>query len=572
MTAPSSHATRRCVVRTPALLADYDLRRTPVYFTEVLVIGSGVAGLSAALEAAESRDVALVAKAPLEESNTLWAQGGVAAVLGVDDSLESHRRDTMEVGQGLCEQDVVDEVTGGGRSAIESLSELGVRFDRRPNGSLELLLEGGHSHERVVHAQGDSTGKAIEQALVARVRSHPRIEAYERTHVVDLLLDDAGSCLGALAIGPEGRPLVLGAARTILATGGAGCVYRETTNPPVATGDGVAIAFRAGAAVRDLEFFQFHPTTLYIAGAARLLVSEIVRGKGGILVDRHGHRFMPDYHPDGELAPRDVVSRSIVRQMVKVNDTSAYLDLSRIPGDVRQLFPHVAQVCGFFDIDIAHDRIPVRPAAHYFVGGVEVDAEGRTSIPGLLAVGEVASSGLHGANRIGSNSLLEGLVLGRIVGSHAARDAGGKVTLPRGPLRREETREVSNVRLDVEDVAYSVRSLMGRMVGVERVRPDLDLAIERLDAWARYLFKFRFTSAREFEVANLVTVARLVAESAAFREESRGTHYRTDHPERDDARWRVHTRIVRRGSQALLEAVPLRAPSPIQPPHAPIAP
>lgn len=409
---------------------------------------------------------------------------------------------------------------------------------------MDLQREGGHSHARIVHAQGDQTGREIERAMVEQVLANARITTFERTFAIDLLTDGGGACIGAVAWKQDIGLVGILAKRTVLATGGAGWLYRETTNPSIATADGIAMAFRAGVAVRDLEFIQFHPTTLYVAGAGRLLVSEIVRGRGGILVDRTGRRFMFDYHASGELAPRDVVSRAIVRQMVKTGDTSAYLDLSQIEGDVRKLFPHLAEVCRFFEIDIARDRIPVRPAAHYCIGGVEVDARGRTSLSGLYAVGEAASSGLHGANRIGSNSLLEGVVFGSIVGEEVSTGNEGPTTLPRHSYRRPVRKSSDSIRVDTNDVAYTVRSLMTRLVGVERSQEQLDDAIARLDGWARYLFSFEFENDRACEVANLVIVARLVAEAARFRRESRGTHYRTDFPERDDVLWRAHTRFT----------------------------
>jgi L-aspartate oxidase len=526
------------------------------------VIGTGIAGLSAAIEASKRRDVLIVAKSELEETNTAWAQGGIAAVLDAKDSIASHRDDTLRVGQGLCEYDVVESVTGEGPAAVRFLAALGATFDRHKDGSFDLLREGGHTHARVLHAQGDLTGREIERALATRARQGERISVFEKTFVVDLLTNGDGRCTGAIAWKEGVGLLAFAASTTILATGGAGWLFRETTNPPIATGDGIALAFRAGASIRDLEFMQFHPTTLYVAGAGRLLVSEIVRGKGGILVDRTGYRFMFDYHKDGELAPRDVVARAIVRQMVKTKDTSAYLDLRAIAGDVREQFPHLAEVCSFFDIHIRRDRIPVRPAAHYCVGGVAVDPEGRTDVPGLYAVGEVASSGLHGANRIGSNSLLEGLVLGAVVGENAASVKGLTSGLPAGTFRRPVRKESRSVRLDLEDVAYSVRSLMGRLLGVERSGDGLDEAVSRLEGWARYLFSFEFDSPRAFEVANIVTAARLMAESARARLESRGTHYRTDHPDRDDEHWRAHTRIRHAGPLAELTFEPLRSPGP----------
>jgi L-aspartate oxidase len=547
-------------------LAGYDLRRIPIYCTDVLILGTGVAGLSAALEAAHRRDVIVVAKAGLTDTNTAWAQGGIAAVLGEKDTIASHRDDTLRVGQGLCEFNIVELVTSRGPAAVGSLADAGATFDRDEEGSLDLMREGGHSHARVLHAQGDLTGREIERVLAEQVRKAPRVSVFEKTFIVDLLTDPDGACVGALAWKDGVGFLAFSAPRTVLATGGAGWVFRETTNPPIATADGLAIAFRAGAALRDLEFMQFHPTTLYVAGAARLLVSEIVRGKGAILVDRNGHRFMFDYHKDGELAPRDVVARAIVRQMVKTQDTSAYLDLRPIGGNVERMFPHMSQICGFFDINIAKDRVPVRPAAHYCVGGVEVDAKGKTTIPGLYAAGEVASSGLHGANRIGSNSLLEGLVFGAIVGEEvSSARVSNAAAVPTGAFQRAVRDESRAVHLDLEDVAYSVRSLMGRLLGVERTAEGLDDAVARLDGWARYLFSFEFESPRAFEVANIVTVARLMAEAARARTESRGTHYRTDHPERDDQHWQVHSRVMHAAGGALLTFQSLHSPEPRAP-------
>jgi L-aspartate oxidase len=546
-------------LRFPQSLVDIDLGRLPIYCTDVLVLGSGIAGLSTALEASRRRDVLLVTKAPLKESNTAWAQGGIAAVLSEADSFKSHFDDTEQVGQGLCEDRIVDLVTSRGPQALAALETLGAVFDRRPDGSLDLQREGGHSHARVVHSNGDLTGREIERALADRAVADPRIHIFENTYVVDLIRDEGGVCVGAIGWRRDVGFVGFISKSTVLATGGAGWLYRETTNPPIATADGIAAAFRAGAAVRDLEFMQFHPTTLYVAGAGRLLVSEIVRGKGGMLVDRNGYRFMFDYHPAGELAPRDVVSRAIGRHMVKTRDTSAYLDLSKIEGDVKTLFPNLADICRFFEIDISRDRIPVRPAAHYCVGGVEVDEFGRTTIPGLHAVGEVASSGLHGANRIGSNSLLEGAVFGKIVGELVSTNPDGPTTIPKFVHRRVVRRSSGAVRLDLDDVAYSVRSLMTRLVGVERSGDGLEEATARLDGWIRYLFAFELDHPRAFEVANIVTVARLVAQSALFRTESRGTHYRTDFPERDDVQWRAHSRVVPGAGCATWSLQPLQS-------------
>jgi len=402
-------------------LLSVDSRRVPLYRFDILVVGGGAAGAAAALSAAEAgAEVALLAKSGADETNTVHAQGGVAAVFDPTDSFEEHVEDTLRVGCGLSEPECVEQVVAGGPEAIEFLTALGARFDRNGQGRLALSREGGHGRPRIVHANGDATGHEIQQALSAGLRAHRRVTSFEGVFVVDLLCRPDGRVGGALVELARGERVVFSGGEVILATGGAGQLYRETTNPSIATGDGVAIGFRAGAVVRDLEFFQFHPTMLYLAGAARVLISEVVRGAGGVLRDRDGVRFMPAYHEAAELAPRDVVSRAVLQRMVATGDTSVYLDLSEVDGDPHRLFPGISRICGYFGIDISRDPVPVRPGAHYMIGGLEADAEGRTSVPGLRAVGECASSGLHGANRMGSNSLLECLVVGRRAGRAAA--------------------------------------------------------------------------------------------------------------------------------------------------------
>ncbi|MCI0586312.1 MAG: L-aspartate oxidase [Planctomycetes bacterium] len=527
----------------PRSLADVDLRRVPVLFSDVLVIGSGVAGISAAVEAAERGAVALVAKGDLSKTNTEFAQGGVAAPLGPDDSPDRHAEDTLAAGAGLCEEAVVRRVTAGAGEAIERLRSWGTRFDES-DGRLALSREGGHARPRIVHA-GDRTGLEIERALIDRARRTERIETHERTFVLDLVRNGDGRCGGALAWSEGTGFLLFAAGATVLATGGAGQVYRETTNPEIATGDGLAFAFRAGARVRDLEFVQFHPTLLYIAGAARVLISEIVRGAGAVLRDRGGVAFMKEVHPDAELAPRDVVSRAIQRRMVETGDTHVLLDLRGIPGASGR-FPGLAAVCADFDLDLARDPIPVRPGAHYWVGGIAVDPDGRTDVPGLFACGEVASSGLHGANRLGSNSLLEGLVLGRAAGAAAAEER----TAPkrpeadlRVPGRRTPT---SGTDLNETDLLYSMKSLLGRLVGVERTEEGLVETREMLRFWSRYALTRSFAGPRGWELANMLTVANLLTESALARRESRGVHFREDHPARDDAGWLRHFDLLPR--------------------------
>ncbi|TAJ16152.1 MAG: L-aspartate oxidase [Planctomycetota bacterium] len=550
-------------------LAGFDPRTVPLYHFDVVVVGAGIAGGATAIEAARrGARVALLAKSDLDVSNTWHAKGGLATVLGPGDSFASHVRDTLEVGCELCEEDVVETVVGGGPRGVDFLLELGARFDRERSGQLALSREGGHAHARILHAGGDSTGAEIQRSLSEAVRRQDGIRLFTRSFVADILLTEAGRACGVVVLGEGDRPVGFLAREVVLATGGAGQLYRETTNPVIATGDGVALGFRAGAAVRDLEFFQFHPTCLYIAGAARVLISEVVRGAGGVLRDRHGRRFMPDYHRDAELAPRDVVSRAVFDRMVATGDTSVYLDLRELATDPHALFPGISTICRFFGIDIARDPIPVRPGAHYMVGGLTVDRDARTTIAGLSAVGECASSGLHGANRMGSNSLLEGLVLGRALGERLARELSpasenGFPSLARG----RQPREAAGFHVNLADVTYSLKSLMWRQMGVMREAQSLADALQKIELWSRAVEELGPVSAETCELLNMLCVARLATQGAITREESRGVHQRTDHPERD-ARWRAHVQQVARIDGASIvgteiSRTPVRALTPI---------
>jgi L-aspartate oxidase len=548
-------------------LLSVDSRRVPLYRFDILVIGSGAAGASAALAAADrGAEVALIAKGDLNETNTLYAQGGVAAVLDRADSIESHVDDTLRVGCGLAELERVARVVRGGPAAIERLRRLGAAFDTDALGGLALEREGGHSHRRIVHAHGDATGRAVQETLRDAVQEHARITTFLDAFVLDLLCAPGGRVVGALVELSRGDLAVFSGGQVILATGGAGQIYRETTNPTIATGDGVAIAFRAGAALRDLEFYQFHPTMLYIAGAARVLISEIVRGAGGVLRDRQGARFMSEYHEAADLAPRDVVSRAIFERMVATRDTNVYLDLSAVRGDPHQLFPGISRICRFFGIDIATDPVPVRPGAHYSIGGVEVDGEGRTTVPGLWAVGECASSGLHGANRMGSNSLLECLVLGAAAGEEAAvtvRDRGIHEFEVRPP--RDRATAPAGMKVNVQDVIYSLKSLMWRQLGIEREAPAMEDARTKILLWTRAVQELAPQDRTSWECLNMLTVSHLMAVSAAYRRESRGVHYRTDFPHTDPA-WRAHTRVLPRFDdgrivEATIERVSVAAPA-----------
>ncbi len=538
--------------RFPHRLAGFDLRRTPVLRTEVLVVGSGIAGACAALHAADAgAEVLLVVKGQLDETNTAWAQGGIAAVQLPEDSLAAHAADTLRVGAGLADPAVVHEVVHAAHDAVVWLEQLGTRFDREGD-RLQLSREGGHGMARVVHANGDATGLEIQRALVDALVKHPRITVRTGVFVRDLVVE-AGQCIGAIVL-QDGLEFAIEAGAVVLATGGTGQIYRETTNPPGASGDGQALCFRAGARLADCEFVQFHPTTLYIAGASRFLISEVVRGAGAVLRDRNGERFMDRAHPMAELAPRDVVSRAILERMVATNDTHVYLDLSGVSGDVHRMFPSIARICATFDLDLARDPIPVRPGAHYFLGGAATDRDGRTSVRRLFAVGECAASGLHGANRLASNSLLEGAVLGRRAGAGAAAMAReARPALPRrgdGPTIAEDP-----PRLLHDDLLYSLKSLMWRQVGLSRDAQGLDDARQRISFWHHYLVRAPLRDRRVCELANMLTVAALVADAALAREESRGTHFRSDRPARDDARF-CRRIFLERGGDGRIQAQP----------------
>lgn len=552
-------------------LVPFALRQVPQYRYDVVVLGSGAAGAVSALAAADAgASVAIVAKDDVHVTNTAWAQGGVAAVLGPGDTIESHVRDTVTVGCGLVDEEVARRVVAGGPAAIERLLHQGALFDRRGDGEFDLSMEGGHSHARILHARGDSTGAEIQATLKRAVEAHDRIDVFSHVFGVDVLTDDDGNTVGVLAKNSAGDLVSYGASQVVLATGGGGQIYRETTNPTIATADGVAMGLRAGAAVRDLEFVQFHPTCLYIAGAARVLISEIVRGAGGILRDSAGVRFMPEAHPDAELAPRDVVSRAVSRRMAQTGATSVGLDLSQVDRDPHEAFPGISRICRFFGIDIARDPIPVRPGCHYMIGGLLVDDEGRTTVPGLWAVGECSSTGLHGANRMGSNSLLEGIVLGQSLGVAAARAAAaaGRPEIHSGSERFREDAP-PGVQVNIADLTYSLKSLMWRQMGVERTEKGMASALATFDFWARAVRSLPLDETRAIELVNMLSVARLATFAAMERQESRGTHFRADHPELDDERWRVHQVLTPLKSKDVVNAVEL-ATVPVRA-HAPAA-
>lgn len=529
-------------------LIPFKAARLPQQFADILVIGGGVAGLRAAIAAAdEGADVLILTKDTLDQSNTWYAQGGIAAVLQPADSYQSHVEDTEKGGAGICDHRAVEVVIKEGPERVLELLEWGANFDKKegnPHG-LAFTREGGHSFARILHAFGDATGKELAQTLIRTVRGREQIRISEKSFVVDLITD-GGRCLGALAM-IDGHVQFIWAKRTIIASGGAGQLYRESTNPKIATADGLAMAYRAGATLQDMEMVQFHPTTLYIAGSSRALITEAVRGEGAYLVDRHGKRFMADYHEMAELAPRDVVSRAIIEQIRKTHYTHVYLDVRHLPTrQFRERFPQLAHLTDEFGIDVTKELIPIHPAAHYMIGGVDADLLGRSSLKGLYAVGEAGCSGLHGANRLGSNSLLEGLAFGARAGADAARAAREEViTFPK--TLEHKVSASTRTELDITDVKSSLRSVMWRNVGIERAGQRLEETREIIAFWSRYVMDKTFDASvsREsavagWELQNMLTVCSLITAAAYTRTESRGAHFRLDYPQRDDEHWRMH--------------------------------
>lgn len=525
-------------------LVPVNTNSTQQLFTDCLVIGAGIAGLRAAIEAAAHCNVTLVCKGTFSDSNTWNAQGGIASVLDKSDSFESHIADTLKTGGGIADTTVVERVVKEGPALVRQLVEWGTEFDR-VDGEIDITLEGGHSHARIAHSHGDSTGRGIAESLGRKVRQTGSINVIENFYTIDLLTDEHNECIGAIGRRPSGNLQIIWAGATILATGGAGRLYRETTNPECATADGLGMAYRAGVVLRDMEFMQFHPTTLYIAGASRALVTETLRGEGAILRDGNHEPFMKEYDPAGELAPRDVVSRAILDRMLKTGATHVYLDIRHFDKPhFQRRFPLISELCESFDIDISKDMIPVRPSAHYMIGGVKTDANAATNIGRLFACGEVASTGLHGANRLGSNSLLEGLVFGKIAGQTAAETINGTIK-PEYHRMQIEVPLSDRSRLDAEDVRNSLRALMWRNVGIIRQETPLTEAGEIIAFWRRYVMDKVFTNAFGWECQNMLTVAGLMAHAAKERKESRGVHYRKDFPARDDANFVKHIELKR---------------------------
>ncbi|MFP4030777.1 MAG: L-aspartate oxidase [Desulfococcaceae bacterium] len=537
--------------------------------SDVLIIGSGIAGLSFALKVADQARVHLVTKRSLTDSNTWVAQGGIASVFGEMDSFDLHIRDTLAAGDGLCNEAVAEQVVRNGPARIQELMDLGVAFNRQEEGEtesacLDLGREGGHSQKRIVHAQ-DMTGREVERVLAERAKAHPNIAIFEDHIAVDLITYSTrmrrgqvttfheAVCCGAYILDPaEGTVKTFVAPATLLATGGAGKVYLYTSNPDVATGDGIAMAYRAGATVANLEFVQFHPTCLYHPEAKNFLISEAVRGEGGVLRDAHGDAFMSRYDPHADLACRDVVARAIDNELKRSGHDSVFLDISHKPAEaVKTRFPNLYAQCLRFGIDMTREPIPVVPAAHYLCGGVVTDLEGRTDIRGLYAAGETACTGLHGANRLASNSLLEALVYADAAAGAALKelDGPGGGGLCPDPSPWDETGATdSDEAIMVAHNWDEIRRLMWNYVGIVRSDKRLERAKRRIEIIQQeihdYYWDFKVT--RDLvELRNIATVAELIVDCARHRKESRGLHFNIHYPRRDDRRWRRDTALRR---------------------------
>ncbi|MDX9713939.1 MAG: L-aspartate oxidase [Dissulfurispiraceae bacterium] len=501
--------------------------------TDFIVIGSGVAGLRAAIELAKKGNVLMATKDAPKESSTEYAQGGVAVALSDEDEVGIHFEDTIKAGDGLCREDAVKKLVEEGPERILELIEWGAEFDREGT-KLDFTLEGAHSRRRVLHAHGDSTGRELERVLTAKAARLKNVRSLPFCLALDLIIED-NICKGAYLL--KGRDLIAAtSASTVIATGGTGQIFSRTTNPAVTTGDGVAIAYRAGAALEDMEFIQFHPTALYAPSAPQFLLSEAIRGEGGLLRNINKDTFMQNYHPDKELASRDIVSRAIMSEMVRTGSTHVYLDMTHLEAAfIKKRFPRIYTTCLRYDVDITRDMVPVSPAAHYMMGGIKTDLDGASSIKGLYAAGEVSCTGVHGANRLASNSLLEGLVYGYRAG--AAASCCSSI-----PVRAFADYQLDHVNSadagKIEETRSIVRRVMWEKAGIIRCEKSLREALLILSDFSQYAQK-RFDERSAVELSNMLTAAMLIASAALERKGSVGAHFRSDFKYRGEE-WSSH--------------------------------
>ena len=521
-------------------IVQIDTSALPIIDTDFLVIGSGSAGLRAAIQANQHGSVLLMTKSALKESSTRYAQGGIAVAMNVDDTIDSHVEDTLKAGVGICNPSAVQVMVEEGIERVAELINWGAKFDKE-GGTLGFTMEGAHQRRRVVH-RGDATGIETTDVLVNHLRKQEHVKVIENAFAIDFVTEEE-TCYGVLALVNDVVHWIRAKA-TILAAGGLGCVYQCTSNPDVATGDGFAAAWRAGCEMMDMEFVQFHPTTLFLDGAPHFLISEAVRGEGGVLVNIRGEQFMRRYHENAELAPRDVVSRAILNEMQSTGFPCVYLDITHLSPDfIQRRFPTISHTCQHYGLEITKDLIPVRSGAHFMMGGIRTNLDAETNINGLYACGEVACTGVHGANRLASNSLLECIVFG----SRAAESAVDYAQrfdnniLEKVQVRTENSYGTTN-SFDVESGKEKIRQLMWEDVGILRLEANLKVARDVLREMDQ---AHSWSSMATFEFQNMLDVANLITEAAIIRRESRGAHYREDYPERDDVNWKKHVVLCR---------------------------
>ncbi len=520
-------------------LMDFDLSTIPQMHTDFLIIGGGAAGFRAAIESAKHGETLLVTKDKLGESNTMYAQGGIAVAINAGDQVMFHVEDTLIAGDGLCDEEAVRVMVEEGIDRVDELVSWGANFDRQGK-NLVFTMEAAHRMRRIIHAKGDATGAETENVLIRKASEFSNLNFMDHKFVVDLITED-NRCFGALFIDElDSKVMAVIAKATILAAGGLCQIYRYTTNPEVATGDGYAIAYRAGCEMTDMEFVQFHPTTLYVSGAPRFLISEAVRGEGAILVNANGERFMKNYHELGELAPRDVVSRAIVKETERTNTDCVFLNLTHLdPLFIKNRFPTIYERCKQYGIDITKDLVPVNASAHFMMGGVKTNLNAETNIDSLYACGEVACTGVHGANRLASNSLLESLVFGVRASVSAVKCINDKI--PESITRLKHKSKIKHNNVDFKKIRNMVRKIMWEEVGIVRTKDSLRRAIDFLEEH----FAITPDSRYSFELQNMLDISRLIAKGSLIRQESRGAHYRSDYPNRDDVNWKKCITFIR---------------------------
>lgn len=525
-------------------LLNFDTETMPVEHYDAVIIGSGIAGVYTALQMDRKVRVAIVTKETLDISNSVLAQGGIAVSLDKGDSPQLHFQDTLYAGAGLCDEETVWALVNEAAENIETLCRYGVNFDRTEDHQLAFSREAAHSKNRIIHT-GDATGKEVCDTLIHAVLKCDNVKIFERNFAIDIVTEE-GKCRGLLVYDEDtGVYKLLVSDIVICASGGYGQLYNYTTNPPVATGDGAAIAYRAGCSLMDLEFVQFHPTVLFHPENRSFLISEAVRGEGAILVNSQEKRFMPEYHSMAELAPRDVVSRAIFQEIQKTEFSHVFLDIShKEPDYVKNRFPNIYKTCMKYGIDITRDKIPVAPAEHYCMGGIKTDVHGRTNIKGFYACGEAACNGIHGANRLASNSLLEGLVFGKRIALETSRLVFGAEAKPCSKPVKIEYGQASGEPLKGADTLKTrLRKLMTRNVGIIRNEKKLQEALRQIEEMKNQISGKIYTNIEQWELVNMLTLSELVVKSALMRTESRGAHYRTDYPQTDDISWKKNTII-----------------------------